>query len=348
MFQERRERGRAHRAWRRGLAAVALLAAIAPPATGQVLSGAGSLFERLAAAPACAQPRAVGVCACGPFVCNVRITQFVPVAFVETTRAPGDSIFGAPGAPAASGASAGGTASSSISTTDNTAEAHVWILPDSAVALATCAACKPSSASVPAPPADQPDALCGPASLVAQAILGAPSSAAAYGAPALAYSSEADALNWRTGCRDLAGAPLPPATICAAGGPLATLSPLAGSLKEAPCLGAWGALKPRQMRDIGPPPVLYSAKTAVRAMSIARTQLGTFPYPVDTLGRLQQIYPVASDCFMVGSLPLPTSPASAHPVVPSPDGRYGWIYWRRTTCCAQPAGLARCAAAMGK
>jgi hypothetical protein len=330
------------------MAVAAALALAAAPTGAQLLSGAGSLLQRIAAAPSCAQLRVVGVCACGPFVCNARVVQFVPVAFVETTRAPGDSIFGGPGLPAAAGATALGTASSSLSTTDNTAEAHVWLLPDSAVQFATCAMCRPSNASRPALPAEQPDAVCGPASQVAQAILAAPAGALADGAPALAYASEADLLNWRTGCRDVAGPSLPAAPVCAAGGALGELSSAAASLAGEQCLGGWGPLKPRQMRDVGPPPVLYSAKTAVRAMSIARSQLGTFPYPVDTQGRLQQIYPSASDCFDVGALPLPTSPASTHPVVPSPDGRYGWLYWRRTTCCAQPAGLARCATAMGK
>jgi hypothetical protein len=102
---------------------------------------------------------------------------------------------------------------------------------------------------------------------------------------------------------------------------------------DANCLGAWGPLLSRQMRDIGPPPLLYSAKTAVRAMSIARDQIGSFPYPVDTGGKLQQIYPAASACFRVGHLPLPQRPDAARPVLPSVDGRYAWIYWRQTTCC---------------
>ena len=157
--------------------------------------------------------------------------------------------------------------------------------------------------------------------------------AQSLGAPALAYASEVDWFNWRTGCRDLAEATATSA-----------LSPLVcgADAGNPACIGRWGPLRPRQMRDIGPGPVLHSAKTAVRAMSIAREQLGSFPYAVDTRGKLQQVYPAASACFAVGQIPLPQTPAAQRPVVTSADGRYGWIYWRPTSCCVGLGNAAQC------
>jgi hypothetical protein len=139
----------------------------------------------------------------------------------------------------------------------------------------------------------------------------------------LAYASEADAANWRTGCRDL----------------LAIDSWLPGESR----LRDWGNLYPRQMRDLGTPPVVYSAKTAYRALSIARDQLATLPFAVDVAGRMQQAYPAVSTCFDVGEQPLPQPPTSDRPVRTSDDGRYGWFYWRPVSCCVGLESLARCA-----
>jgi hypothetical protein len=159
--------------------------------------------------------------------------------------------------------------------------------------------------------------------------------------PRLSYASELDYINWRTGCRDLAN----PASYTPAS-PLACALALTGAAASAGdgsgCLGRWGPMAPRQMRDIGPPPILYSAKTAARAMSVARDQIGSFSYPVDTQGKLQQLYPAISACFRVGQLPLPQLPAAARPAILSADGRYGWIYWRPTTCCISYTEASQC------
>jgi hypothetical protein len=322
-------------------AAGALAALVLAVAQAQHLPGI-ALGEAAAADPSCAELQALGPCQCGPFACGVLVTQYVPVAFIETTRAPGDSLLGGLGLGAGALGEppglAGASASSSLSTTDNTAEAHVWIIPDSALPPALCAACRPSAAMRPAPPGADDAPQCGSTAAVTQALSGALGELVGRVVPVLAYASEADMLNWRTGCRDLAAAPVSPPSACRGG--VAAAAALVADDDD--CLGAWGPLKPRQMRDIGPPPVLYSAKTAVRAMSVARTQLGTFPYPVDVLGKLQQVYPVASACFRIGALPLPRSPWSARPTQPSADGRYGWLYWRRTTCCVRPTRLAQC------
>jgi hypothetical protein len=310
-----------------------LAALLAVHAHAQVAGGLLPMLRAAAAVPSCPATVVVGACYCGPIPCKLRILQYVPVAFVETTRAPGDSLVGTLAAVA--GAQGGGTASSGLSTTDDTAESHVWRVPDDATDLMPCILCKPSSAQVPAGPPENTDASCGAAAAVVQAMLAAGPASTSGFLPTLAYASEADALNWRTGCRDLAsGLPASPAACAGAA--------LAGALAgDAQCLGRWGPMRPRQMRNIGLTPAPYSAKTAMRAMSIARSQLGNFPYPVDLLGRLQQAYPAASACFAPGTLPLPRSPLAA---LVSADGRYGWMYWRRTTCCVKAAALAACAA----
>ncbi len=317
-----------------GSLAATLLAIPAIPAYGMAW-GPGSWAGLLDPAAACAAPQVIGICTCGGVPCGIRVRRYVPVAIVETVRSPGDSLVAAipflpstlPGALAAA-TGLDTTGSSSLSTTDNTAEVHVWTLASLPIPGLSCLACGPSSALVPAaPPASAGSAgpRCGGAlTATEQALATAAGALATLGMPRLVYASELDVMNWRTGCRDGAS------TIAA----LAT-----GSM---PTIGAWGALLPRQMRDIGPPPRLYSALTGVRAMSLARDQLGTFPFPVDTQGKLQQAYPVVSACFPVGGLPLPTAPASAMPTVASPDGRIAWVYWRPVVCCIGASSEAQC------
>lgn len=94
------------------------------------------------------------------------------------------------------------------------------------------------------------------------------------------------------------------------------------------CLGKWGSLIPRQSREIGLTGPLASAKTAFRAMSTARHHLGTFPYPVDQSGKMQLAAPGVSGSFVPGSKPLPSA------IQPNAERTYGWIYWRKVSCCA--------------
>ena len=285
------------------------------------------LPRRICPDPGCTRVLVLGPCWCGPVPCGYRLWMYVPVAFVETVRAPGDSLLGLPlpGPQAAEGAS---TLSSSHSGLDNTSEVHVWLLSDSAWMLSgqpPCLQCRPSDARAPAPPPSAAaNRACDPASAAVAAITSNVESSVASVVPALAYASEGDEVNWRTGCRDL----------------LAIDSWING---EPVTLGRWGPLYPRQMRDLGTPPVVYSAKTAFRALSIARDQLATLPYPVDRAGRMQQAYPAVSTCFDVGEQPLPQAPGSPRPAQTSGDGRYGWFYWRPTTCCVDLNSLSQCA-----
>jgi len=289
-----------------------------------------SLLPGLVDDVACSELRFVGLCHCGPVPCGVRVQRYVAVAVVETTRAPGDSVLsaGLVGLPALAGEA---TVSSALSATDNTSEAHVWTLPAVAPSALACATCTAASALAPLAVLDASAGSCGPAAAVAQALSAVPPSFIGPWAPRLAYASEIDALNWRTGCRDLAN----PATSATLALPGCLLG--AGPL----CLGQWGLLVPRQMRDLGPSPLLYAAKTAVRALSIARDQLGTLPYPVDTDGKLQQIYPTRSACIRIGQA-LAAWPAAAAPQL-SPDGRHAWLYWRPSQCCVAATVARQCA-----
>jgi hypothetical protein len=306
------------------LASAWILAAPTRAGAGPLL-GPFELARRISPDPACTRTRVQGLCWCGATPCGYLITMYVPVAFVETVRAPGDSLLAGP---LPSAPDSAGTLSSSHSGLDNTAEAHAWLLGDAAWLLSgqlPCLRCQPSDARLPPPPpAAAADLACGATSTVLSALSSNIASASLSVLPTLAYASEADALNWRTGCRDLLA--------------------IDSWIQDPAGLRRWGALYPRQMRDLGTPPVVYSAKTAYRALSIARDQLATFPFAVDLAARMQQAYPAVSACFDVGEQPLPQAPESAHPVQTSGDGRYGWFYWRPATCCVGFESLAHCAA----
>jgi hypothetical protein len=294
------------------------------PARADPLFDPLQLARRINVQPACTRTEVIGLCWCGGSPCGYRVRMYVPVAFIETVRAPGDSLLGLPLASIAAD-EGDGTQSSSHSGLDNTAEAHAWVLSDSIWLLSgmpPCFSCKPSDARAEAAPPVVAEAMCGPISNVIEALASNPVSRFAPLLSALAYASEVDLLNWRTGCRDLA-----------------TIDSWAQAQGG---LGSWGPLRPRQMRDLGTPPVLYSAKTAYRVLSIARDQLATFPFPVDLAARLQQAYPAISTCFEIGRQPLPQSPFSEQPVQTSVDGRYGWFFWRPVTCCIGLQSLAMC------
>jgi hypothetical protein len=308
------------------LALASLLQAMPMRGTAGELAGPLQLARRINAGPACTRSQVLGLCYCGGTPCGYRMSMWVPVAFAETVRAPGDSLLDALPSIAAQGAAAvGGTVSSRASGLDNTAEVHAWLLQDRAwtmVAQPPCLSCRPSDARSPPSPAI-PVPGCGPDPALALRALTLPSMDLLLSS--LAYASELDELNWRTGCRDLQR-PVPALAV------------------PDDSLGRWGPLYPRQMRDLGTSPVVYSAKTAYRALSIAREQLGTFAAAVDLAARMQQAYPAVSACFGVGEQPLPQPGVSPQPVRTSADGRYGWFYWRPVTCCVDFASLAQCPA----
>ena len=328
-----------------GAVAIAALLAFSFRAATAAALGPLDLARRISADPACTRSQVLGLCWCGAAPCGYLVRMYVPVAFVETVRSSADSlVLGASlAAPAAAD-----TVSSSQSALDNTAEAHAWLLSDAAWLVAKgvpCMRCQPSDARSPPPaPSTAADFACGSTSAVLTALASSAASSFTSVLTALVYASEPDAVNWRTGCRDLVCAQdwLTQVAACTPSAVGSEQSTVATGTPA--CVGQWGALYPRQMRDLGTAPVVYSAKTAYRALSVARDQLGTLAFPVDLAGRLQQAYPVTSTCFGVGEQPLPSVQSSGQPVQISADGRYGWFYWRPVSCCIGFDSLAHCGA----
>jgi len=293
----------------------------------------------------CTNYAIVGYCYCGETPCAYQVVQYVPAAFIETTRTPGETMVAALDfsqlTSAAAGLAIGGhTRQINQSGMDNTFEAHVYNMPEDLVQYASgCITCKVSTAQSPDGSSSGSsragnDSPCGSTAAIVSRL----SSFADIGgldgyALSLRYASEADALQWRTGCRDttLLDVLRSNGWTCGAEGVAefaGTAEPLARLLGEDACIGKWGPNFPRQMRTRGPDEVRASAIAAYRAMSSARTDLQTFPYPVDTGGKLQQAYPDVSQCVRIGS-----SAVLPGDMRRSTDGAYGWIYWRPVSCC---------------
>lgn len=310
----------------------------------------------------CAQWRLAGICPTWPRI-RLRVFMYVPVAYVETTRTPGETTVHSPALlpllanPAATGY--GSAIAQSRSLTDHTAEAHVYTLPERLVLSAGLGpvnmVCTPADARAidRRGPAETAALLtrttCGNALGTVAGEMGRALAGAFDGAisealctPRPAYLSEFDLPNWRTGCGDETIAKLMFANrvTCSAetvadflnlGRPFGTL------IGADACIGSWGPLFPRQMRERGLNPVAASAKTAYRAMSLARASFGALPFPLGLEGRMQQVYPALSQCFTPGE-PLP-QPYAVRPARVSPNGVYAWVYWRPVTCCV-PKGAA--------
>lgn len=313
----------------------------------------------------CAQWKLAGICPTWPRI-RLRVLMYVPVAYVETTRTPGESTVRSPALlPLLADARAAGYGSAitqSRSLTDHTAEAHVYTLPDRLILSAGLGplnmVCTPADARFidargPAETASLltratcGDALSTVAGEMARALAGAFDGAIseALCTPRPAYVSEYDAPNWRTGCGDetIAKLMLANHVTCAADTVAEFLNlgrPLGSLVGADACIGTWGPLFPRQMRERGLNPVAASAKTAYRAMSLARATFGALPFPLGLDGRMQQAYPATSQCFAPGE-PLPQLMA-ARPAKLSPNGVYGWVYWRPVTCCVPKGGVGGC------
>lgn len=306
----------------------------------------------------CTRRIVIGACKWPP---RTRIFMYVPVAYVETTAQPGESTVKSPALlPLLASSVSGPVLSQARSVTDHTAEAHVYTIPDRLVLSAKLGpvnmVCTPSDAVLPHAqgPADTAafltrDATCGAigtvASSMAQSLAGAfdGTISEALCTPKPAYLSEIDVPNWRTGCGDAMLTKLMAAhsLTCEGANGAADFMGAAqafGSLVGPDaCLGAWGPLYPRQMRDKGNNPVAASARTAYRALSLARQSFGSLPFPVGREGFMQQAYPEAGRCFTPGT-PMQTTLTGKV----SKDGAYGWVYWRPVTCCVPKAGGGGC------
>lgn len=310
----------------------------------------------------CAQWRISGICPTWPRV-RLRVTMWVPVAYVETTRTPGETTVVAPALlnllakPTGYGSSIG----QSRSLVDNTSEAHVYTIPERLVLSAGLGpinmVCTPSDAALidrrgPAETASLltratcSNAMSYVAGEMTKAVLGAFDGFAseALCTPKPVYLSEVDLPNWRTGCGDESIAKLMESNgiTCAtqtAADFMALGSGFGSIIGMDSCIGSWGPLFPRQMRERGLNPIAASAKTAYRAMSLARTSFGTMAFPLGIEGKMQQVYPTVSQCFHPGE-PLPQ--VTGKPAMLSPNGVYGWVYWRPVTCCVPKGGAGGC------
>lgn len=326
-----------------------------------------SLNMKINPDPSCTEYKVVGACMKGPLNVGALVNMYVPVAFIETVGAPGDSLLAVPNfsslIKAASGLNAFSVGQSNHSGMDNSFEAKVWAFPDSVMTwspiMPKCLVCMPSEAVDLTVKSPSPPSLgCELASGVASKITSLTSSISIPYMPTLVYASELDALNWRTGCRDLTITNIlqSNAFTCSANalagsannliGKLGGSNPISKYFEGDLCLGAWGALFPRQMRDVGNVATVASAKTAYRALSVAKTQFmasNNIKFAVNTKGKMQQAYPAVSACFKPGDSPLPTAPLSTKPVKASSDGAYGWIYWQTVTCCVTYSNLQNCA-----
>lgn len=367
---KRNGRGGARR-WFFAVAASMLLAA--PGAWTQTPSAAsGAVSEAAKMTPmqlaarfnrACVMYMRVG--RCWPPI-KTRVVMWVPVAYIETVKRPGETLLRSGPLDAlqkilsSSVGAAGSVGQTRSAFNDNSWETHVYAIPDRLVLSAGLGplnmVCTPSDASVGPDPAAVPGG--------ASALLDTAACTSAFGpaadrmkgtitkslgsfaaemlcAPRPAYLSELDFPEWRTGCRDMSISKMlsSNAMTCATQG----VADLAGVgqdfsslIGEDSCLGAWGPLYPRQMRDVFLTPEAASAKTAYRAMHLARKSFGSLDFPVGRDGIMQQVYPSVSACFPPGQHPVPAALST--------DGNYGWVYWRRVTCCVPKAGVPFCPA----
>ncbi len=294
--------------------------------------------------PQCTEFTIVGYCYCMGIPCAWQVVQYIPTAFVETVRTPGETMVAAADFSqltlAMGAAFPGHTRQINQHGMDNTFEAHVFSLPEEILRMMTwCMKCQDTYAKMPYIDSSGGvfgglKAACGAVTSVVSK-LGSFSDVGGFGGYGMQmyYAGEADALNWRTGCRDESVIKMLQSNgfTCGASG-LAeylggTPEPVTALIGKDACIGNWGPHYPRQMRTRGPNQLLSSAIAAYRAMSVARTETQTFPFPVDTLGKIQLAYPKVSACVRVGKLPLPND------MSPSTDGAMGWIYWRPVTCC---------------
>ena len=292
------------------------------------------VVSRISSSPTCSARVVTGVCYCGAVPCAYRVSQFVPASFIETTRFPGESMLAGFDlmAMGSSGAAAlAQTRQTHANGKDSTYEVHVFSMPERLVQLHNgCQSCKISSARVPAQPSPMAAInMCGTEMLstaLGAAVEGSFETLGVTMTPA--YLSELDFLNWRTGCRDLTLQNLFERGVanCAITASVDVGGTLVQSLEGDPCIGAWGPLYPRQMRSLGPDEVRSSAIAAYRGMSVARTDLGNFPFPVDIAGKFQQAYPAVSSCVQAGA---PGALADRYRVEVADVRQTLYVVWRR-------------------
>jgi hypothetical protein len=149
-------------------------------------------------------------------------------------------------------------------------------------------------------------------------LLGGPcTSCAPNGGLALHYASEIDSATWRTA--------------------VAVPSPL-DLIQQ---IGVWGPLYPRGGKVIHASGPIAAALVAVRGMSIAHQPIGTPPQveahivtmpTIESGTCLQMAYPRQLPCMDPGGPPPLWETGTT-----SLTGKYVFVFWRRRTCCVNPA-----------
>lgn len=284
---------------------------------------------------------------CCQFCTNYFIVHhYMPVAFVEVTKGPDDSIF--------SGGGSGSPLTSSVSSdgkTGHTFAARVWDIPETVIDIAfgfqSCRLCgKPESSSNPSRminPAKLAElaetASCVPpidmaASLQKEMLSGVQAQLMDMlpfkkCIPTLLYDTSADP-HWLNGCRDI--------PLAASAGPLceesglglaSQLTDLVGGSSFNPCVGDWGAVVPRQQRVVQQDIQTAAALTAYRAIHVSAYTWGTFPYDASLKGKLQPTIPEATTGRTPGTNKLIFNQGQSTP----DDGRWGFVWWVPVTCC---------------
>ncbi|MBU2734591.1 hypothetical protein HAQ00_02375 [Acidithiobacillus caldus ATCC 51756] len=311
----------------------------------------------------CAKPAIVGLC--GPIIpIGYVVSEWLPTTYTGTVKAPGEFNLPGVGSIAAGifGQVLGHVSQVSENGTDNTFVVHVWGLTNQILALSSgtlsCFGCQLNAIqglvynanSGGNEPIKTPT--CGDTSVAETA--GIHALDAAFRVipmmPIPEYFSELDMLNWRTGCRDLSITKMLRSNAFTCGAENATRGvdglskKIQGIVGKDACIGSWGPLYPRQMRDIGPTTTIASAVEAYRGMSEAATVFHTMSAPLNLQGKMQEAYPHVSGCFKVGtSIKKVTKMTKG-----SHSGNYGWVYWVHTTCCVPFTRYESCIARMAK
>lgn len=156
----------------------------------------------------------------------------------------------------------------------------------------------------------------------------------------LSYDSGIDAVNWRTGCRDMGAAFTEGVDIiehCILGvDEDFPINPNADPV----CVGDWGPLLPRQMRADGASPPVAAAHAGYRAINTAARVTKRFPYPVHLYCKYQPIYPKLApmNCFNPGAGVGEVDKLTTN----SSTGKFGFIWWSPTGCVKTAEQLENC------
>jgi hypothetical protein len=309
----------------------------------------------------CSKPMIVGLCG-APVPYGYIVSEWLPTNFDGTVKTPGYFMMPGVGSLIAGmfGKVLGHTEQVSQNGTDNTFVVHIWGLTNQILALSSatlsCFGCSLSAAqglryNAGIGGQEKPSGgKCGDSSVIEGKAIGAMAKLAMaipY-MPIPEYFSELDSLNWRTGCRDFSIVKMLKSNsfTCSAESDTKGIGDLSAKIRSIvgkdACIGDWGPLYPRQMRDIGPTNVIASATEAYRGMSEAATVFDTMSAPLSLSGKMQEAYPKVSKCFHPGaSIKKVTSETKG-----SKNGNYGWIYWVHTSCCVPFTKYEQCVARM--